>query len=70
LNEFALWLSQTYPSVLIQTHNSWMIPTIQSIHIAGIGIVLVSVFMMDCASLASPEETRRCVKRQTVLDRG
>jgi hypothetical protein len=47
LNEFALWLSQTYPSVLIQTHNGWMIPTIQSIHIAGIGIVLTSVFMMD-----------------------
>jgi hypothetical protein len=47
LNEFAVWLSQTYPSVLIQTHNSWVIPTIQSIHITGIGIVLASVFMMD-----------------------
>ena len=61
MNEFALWLSQTYPSVLIQTHNSWMIPTIQSIHIAGIGIVLVSVFMMDLRilGLAGRDQTLR-----------
>jgi hypothetical protein len=47
LNVFAEWLSRTYLSVLIQNHNSWVIPTIQSIHIAGIGIVLASVFMID-----------------------
>jgi len=59
LNEFALWLSQTYPSVLIQTHNGWMIPTIQSVHIAGIGIVLASVFMMDLRilGLAGKDQT-------------
>jgi uncharacterized protein DUF6644 len=59
LNEFALWLSGTYPSVLIQTHNSWVIPTIQSIHIAGIGIVLTSVFMMDMRilGLAGKDQT-------------
>ena len=61
MNEFALWLSQTYPSVLIQTHNNWMIPTIQSIHIAGIGIVLASVFMMDLRilGLAGTDQTLR-----------
>jgi hypothetical protein len=61
LNEFALWLSETWPSVLIQTHNGWMIPTIQSIHIAGIGIVLTSVFMMDMRilGLAGKDQTLR-----------
>lgn len=61
MNEFALWLSETYPSVLIQTHNGWMIPTIQSIHIAGIGIVLTSVFMMDLRilGLAGKDQTLR-----------
>jgi uncharacterized membrane protein YkvI len=61
LNDFALWLSQTYPSVLIQTHNSWAIPTIQSIHIAGIGIVLASVFMVDLRilGLAGRDQTLR-----------
>jgi len=66
LNEFALWLSQTYPSVLIQTHNDWMIPTIQSIHIAGIGIVLTSVFMMDLRilGLAGKDQTLRQTTRR------
>lgn len=59
MNNFAIWLSGTWPSVLIQTHNSWMIPTIQSIHIAGIGIVLTSVFMMDMRilGLAGKDQT-------------
>jgi hypothetical protein len=47
LKQFAEWLSTTLPSVFIQNHNSWAIPTIQSIHIAGIAIVLGSVFMID-----------------------
>ena len=47
MNQFAEWLSRTYLSVLIQNHNSWVIPTIQSIHIVGIGVVLASVFMID-----------------------
>lgn len=61
MNDFALWLSQTYPSVLIQTNNAWAIPTIQSIHIAGIGIVLASVFMMDLRilGLAGRDQTLR-----------
>ena len=47
MTDFAEWLSKTYLSVLIQNHNSWVIPTIQSLHIVGIGVVLASVFMID-----------------------
>jgi hypothetical protein len=47
LKHFAEWLSTTFLSVFLQNHNSWAIPTIQSIHIVGIGIVLGSVFMID-----------------------
>jgi hypothetical protein len=47
MTEFAQWISQSYPSLFIQNHYSWAIPTIQSIHIVAIGIVLVSVFMVD-----------------------
>lgn len=46
MNSFAEWLSTTFPSVFLQQHNSWTIPTIQSIHIVGIGVVLVSVLMI------------------------
>ncbi len=46
MKQFAEWLSTTSPSVFIQNHNSWVIPTIQSIHIVGIGVVLGSVFMI------------------------
>jgi hypothetical protein len=61
VNEFAEWLSGTYLSVLIQNHNSWVIPTIQSIHIVGIGMVLVSVFMVDLRILgwAGMDQTLR-----------
>jgi putative copper export protein len=44
--DFAHWLAQTRISLAIQTH-FWVIPTVQSIHIVAIGIVLSSVFMMD-----------------------
>ena len=61
MNEFAEWLSQTYLSVLIQNHTSWVIPTIQSIHIVGIGVVLASVFMVDLRILgwAGMDQTLR-----------
>jgi len=39
---FTQWLSQTPMSLAIQTHE-WVIPTIQSIHIVAIGVVLTSV---------------------------
>ena len=44
--DFAHWLAQTRISLAIQTH-FWVIPTVQSIHIVAIGIVMSSVFMMD-----------------------
>lgn len=47
IQQFADWLSQTSLSILIQNHNAWVIPTIQSIHIVAIGIVLSSVLMID-----------------------
>ena len=61
MKQFAEWLSTTLPSVFIQNHNSWAIPTIQSIHIAGIAIVLGSVFMVDLRLLgwAGMDQTLR-----------
>ena len=47
MKQFALWLSTTQPSIFIQEHNSWAIPTIQSIHIVGIAMVMGSVLMID-----------------------
>jgi hypothetical protein len=43
---FIEWLSQTPFSLVIQTHR-WIVPTIQSIHIVAIGVVVSSVFMID-----------------------
>ena len=46
MSQFAGWLSQTTVSLAIQTHE-WVIPTIQSIHIVAIGIVLASALMIE-----------------------
>jgi hypothetical protein len=46
VNDFAVWLSTTLPSVFIQNHEVWMIPVIQSLHIIGIGIAVGSALMM------------------------
>jgi small-conductance mechanosensitive channel len=43
---FAEWLAGTSPSVAIQVHE-WVIPTLQSVHIVAIGVVLSSVLMID-----------------------
>jgi len=61
VKSFAEWLSTTFLSVFIQNHNSWAIPTIQSIHIVGIAIVLGSVFMIDLRLLgwAGMDQTLR-----------
>ena len=61
IQRFAEWLSQTSPSILIQTHNEWVIPTIQSIHIIAIGVVLGSVLMIDLRILgwAGHDQTLR-----------
>ena len=61
MKQFAEWLSTTFLSVFIQKHNSWVIPTIQIIHIVGIGVVLGSVFMIDLRVLgwAGTDQTLR-----------
>jgi hypothetical protein len=61
LKQFAEWLSKTSLSAFIQNHSSWVIPTIQSIHIIGIGVVLGSVFMIDLRILgwAGTDQTLR-----------
>jgi hypothetical protein len=46
VNRVAEWLSQTLLSLTIQSHE-WIIPTLQSIHIIAIAVVLGSVFMID-----------------------
>jgi hypothetical protein len=46
VNSFAEWLSTTFPSVFIQTHESWMIPVIQSLHITGIGLAVGSALLI------------------------
>jgi hypothetical protein len=46
MNNFAEWLMVTSPSVFIQTHEAWMLPVIQSLHITGIGIAVGSALMM------------------------
>jgi hypothetical protein len=44
--QFTEWLSRTAFSISIQSHE-WIIPTVQSIHIVAIGVVIASVFMID-----------------------
>ncbi len=46
MNHFAEWLSATLLSVYIQTHEAWMLPVIQSLHITGIGIAVGSALMI------------------------
>src|SRR3984885_2654899 len=46
MHNFAEWLMVTSPSVFIQTHEAWMLPVIQSLHITGIGIAVGSALMM------------------------
>ena len=49
MHQFADWLSQTPVTLAIQTRE-WIIPTIQSVHIVAIAVVMGSVF--TCCGLA------------------
>ena len=66
MKPFAEWLSTTLPSVYIQEHNAWAIPTIQSIHIVGIAMVMGSVLMIDLRILgwAGMDQTLRQTTRR------
>jgi hypothetical protein len=59
LLSFAEWLSTTGLSVFIQENYSWLIPLIQSVHIAGIAIVFGSMFLinMRVLGLTSMDQT-------------
>lgn len=46
LDAFCQWLANTPASQVIQ-NVSWIIPTVQSIHILSIAIVISAVFMVD-----------------------
>lgn len=46
MNQFAEWLSATFPSLFLQTHEAWTLPAIQSLHITGIGLAVGSALMM------------------------
>jgi hypothetical protein len=61
MEQFANWLYVTPPSVLIQTHSAWVIPTIQSVHIVAIGISVGAVLMIDLRvlGLAGRDQTLR-----------
>ena len=61
MRQFAAWLATTAPSVFIQEHYTWAIPTIQSMHIVGIGLVMGSVLMIDLRILgwAGADQTLR-----------
>jgi uncharacterized protein DUF6644 len=47
VKEFALWLATTRPSVFIQEQYAWTIPTLQTLHILGIALVMGSVLMIN-----------------------
>ena len=59
MNQFALWLASTPPSVFIQEHNAWAIEAIQSIHIVGIALVMGSVLLIDLRVLGLAWTERR-----------
>ena len=76
IQQFAEWLSQTSLSILIQTHNAWVIPTIQSIHTIAIGVVLTSVpddrpaysgMGRERSNTARDHRNRRTVKSLAIL---
>jgi hypothetical protein len=46
IKEFADWLYQTAASGLIQ-NNFWVIPTVQTVHIVSIAVVMTSMAMLD-----------------------
>ena len=46
MQSFTAWLSQTPLSLLVQTQ-AWIIPTVQSIHILAIAVVLSCVLVID-----------------------
>jgi hypothetical protein len=64
MKDFAVWLSTSSLSVLLQRNESWVIPAIQSIHIMGIGVVLACVLMMTLRVLGAAGSDRTVLQTQ------
>ncbi|MEI9814257.1 MAG: DUF6644 family protein [Acidobacteriota bacterium] len=61
MKQFAEWLSTTHLSVLLQEQYAWFIPTVQSVHIVAITILVGSVLMINLRllKLAGTDQTLR-----------
>ena len=64
MKDFAQWLSLTAPSVWMQVNEKWVIPGIQTVHIAGIGVVLGSVLMITLRVLGLAGTDRTVLQTQ------
>jgi signal transduction histidine kinase len=64
MKHFAVWLSITFPSLALQRNEVWAIPTIQSIHIVGIGLVLGCVLMLTLRVLGMAGADRTLLQTQ------
>ena len=58
------WVQNTPPSLLLQKNEAWFVPTMQSIHIAGIGVVLACVLMMSLRVLGVAGGDRTVLQTQ------
>jgi hypothetical protein len=58
------WIQATPPSLLLQQNEAWFIPIMQSIHIAGIGVVLACVLMMSLRVLGFAGSDRTVLQTQ------
>jgi uncharacterized membrane protein YkvI len=58
------WIQATPPSLLLQKNEAWFMPVMQSIHIAGIGVVLACVLMMTLRVLGVAGGDRTVLQTQ------
>jgi uncharacterized membrane protein len=67
IQSFCAWLSTTPLSLVIQTY-SWIVPTVQSVHILAIAVVLSCVLVIDLrlARLVSRTEPLDAVMRRYI----
>ena len=66
MRDFANWLGTTGLSTWIKINQAWVIPSVQTVHILGIGIVIGSVFLIAfrVLGLAAMDQTLRQVNRR------
>lgn len=66
MEQFAQWLSSTGASQFILNNEKWVIPTLQTIHIVGIGIIVGStlMIMLRILGVAGTDQTLRQTQRR------